>query len=432
LTAPSQTHPRPFPAMKLLIKNIKNLVQIEDKPVQKVSGAAMKSLPCLQDAWLAIEDGLIAGFGRMDDWEGITDWTDLEVIDASDRLVMPCWCDSHTHLVYAGSREGEFVDRINGLSYEAIAARGGGILNSAARLQEASEEELLHDALIRLEEIMFQGTGAVEIKSGYGLSLESELKMLRVIRRLKELSPLSIKATFLGAHAVPETYKGRKGDYIKLLCEEIMPRIAEEQLADYCDVFCEQNYFSPDETIRILEAGKKHGMIPKVHAEQLSNYGGVIAGVKCGAISVDHLEYVAEAEIEALLHSGTMPTILPGAAFFLSLPHPPARKMIDAGLALAVASDFNPGSSPSGNMNLMLGICCIQYKMTPEEAIHAATINSAYAMGLEKTHGSIAVGKKANVFITREISGYSFIPYSFGSNLVETVIIGGKIQHRKK
>jgi imidazolonepropionase len=413
--------------MRLLIKNIKSLVQTEDKSRKTVAGSDMKHLECIADAWLAIEDGIIAGFGRMEDWEGINDWTNLEVIDASDKLVMPSWCDSHTHLVYAGSREQEFIARIKGKSYEEIAAAGGGILNSAKLLEQTSEDELVEDALVRLNEIMLQGTGAVEIKSGYGLSVEAELKMLRVIKRLKALSPLTIKATFLGAHAVPSAYKGKKEDYIQLLINEIMPRIAEEKLAEYCDVFCEQNYFTPDETIRILEAGKKHGMIPKVHAEQMSNYGGVLAGVECGAISVDHLEFVEEAEIKALLDSSTMPTILPGAAFFLSLPHPPARQMIDAGLPLAVASDFNPGSSPSGNMNLAIAICCIQYKMTPEEAINGATINSAFAMGLSDTHGSICIGKQANVFITKAIPGYGFIPYSFGSNFVETAILNGKI-----
>jgi imidazolonepropionase len=413
--------------MKLLIKNIKTLVQITGPEHTVVAGKAMKKLKTLDDAWLAIEGDKIAGFGKMEDWEGISDWTNLKVIDATGKFVFPSWCDSHTHLVFAGSREGEFVDRINGLTYEEIAARGGGILNSSDRLKNASEEELLAGAMGRLNEIMLQGTGAVEIKSGYGLSLESELKMLRVIQKLKALSPLTIKATFLGAHAVPAHYKGRKGDYIKLLTHELMPAIAAEKLADYCDVFCENNYFTPDETIFILEAGKKHGMIPKVHAEQLSNYGGVLAGVKCGAISVDHLEYVEEAEIHALKGSGTMPTILPGAAFFLSLPHPPARKMIDSGLPLALASDFNPGSSPSGNMNLMIAIACIQYRMTPEEAINAATLNSAYAMGLLETHGSIGIGKKANVFITKEIPSIGFIPYAFGSNLVETVIINGKV-----
>lgn len=413
--------------MKTLIKNIKQLVQVEFTPQLKVEGKDMKNLTCINDAWLAMENDKIVGFGKMDEWEGITDWTDLTVIDASDKLVMPCWCDSHTHIVFAGSREGEFVDRINGLTYEEIFQRGGGILNSAKKMKEASEEELIESALLRLNEIMQQGTGAVEIKSGYGLSVESELKMLRVIKKIKALTPLTIKATFLGAHAVPIEYQGRKADYIKLLIYEIMPVIAEEQLADYCDVFCEQNYFTKQETIEILTAAKKYGMSPKVHAEQLSNYGGVLAGIEVGAISVDHLEYVGDKEIEALQNSITMPTILPGAAFFLSLPFPPARKMIDAGLSVAVASDYNPGSSPSGNMNLMISLCCIQYKMTPEEAINAATINSAYAMDLSKTHGSIAIGKQANVFITKEIPNYSFIPYSFGSNLIETVIINGNL-----
>lgn len=413
--------------MKILIKNIKQLVQVDDTRLEKVSSERIKMLPHISDAWLAIEDDKIVGFGKMDEWEGISDWSNLTVIDATDKLVLPCWCDSHTHIVYAGSREGEFVDRINGLTYEQIFERGGGILNSAKRLQDASEEELIESALKRLNEIMFQGTGAVEIKSGYGLSVESELKMLRVIKKLKTLSPLTIKATFLGAHAVPANYKERKADYIKLLINEMMPVIAQEQLADYCDVFCEQNYFTKEETIEILTAAKKYGMLPKVHAEQLSNYGGVLAGVEVGAVSVDHLEYVGDKEIEALIKSDTIPTILPGAAFFLSLPYPPARKMIDAGLPLAIASDYNPGSSPSGNMSLMVALSCIQYKLTPEEAINAATINSAYAIGLSKTHGTIAVGKQANVFITKEIPGYSFIPYSFGSNLIETVIINGNV-----
>jgi imidazolonepropionase len=413
--------------MKILIKNIKQLVQTEDVPQLKVAGAAMKQLPCINNAWLAIEDDIIVGFGSMDDWEGITDWKNLTVMDASDKLVMPCYCDSHTHIVYAGSRENEFVDRINGLTYEQIFERGGGILNSAKRLQSASEEELISAALQRIHEVILQGTGAIEIKSGYGLSVEGELKMLRVIKKLKALSPIPVKATFLGAHAIPATYKNDKAGYIRLLIDELMPVIEKEQLAAYCDVFCEQNYFTPDETLEILTAAKKHGMIPKVHAEQLSNYGGVLTGVKAGAISVDHLEYVGDKEITALKDSETMPTVLPGAAFFLSLPFPPARQMMDAGLPVAIASDYNPGTSPSGNMNLMISFCCVQYKMTPEEAINGATINSAYAMGLSETHGSIAIGKKANVFITKEIPGYAFIPYSFGNNLIETVIINGAV-----
>ncbi len=413
---------------KLLIKNIRSLVQTETHPREKVSGKEMASLPCLENAWLAIEDDTIVDFGTMDEWPGINDWRDLEIIDADGRLVMPCWVDSHTHLIYAGSREGEFVDRINGLSYEAIAARGGGILNSAERLEKASFDELYESAWQRLESLIQSGTGAVEIKSGYGLSTESELKMLRVIRALKQNSPLTIKSTFLGAHAIPAKYRDNRRAYIDLLIQEMLPEIAREQLADYCDVFCERNYFTPEETVEILEAGKRYGLIPKVHANQMSFSGGVQAGVQVGAISVDHLEYVGEAEIEALKNSTTMPTILPGAQWFLSLPYPPARQMIDAGLPLAIASDYNPGSCPSGNLNFMLSLACVQYRLTPEEAIHAATINSAYAMGISATHGSIAVGKKANIFLTKPISGYAYIPYSFAMNQIDTVILNGKIE----
>jgi imidazolonepropionase len=413
--------------MKLLIKNIKSLIQVrESATLTKVSGLDMKQLPTLNNAYLAMEDDLIVDFGKMEDWPGISDWSNLQVIDASDKLVFPCWCDSHTHIVYAGTREGEFVDRINGLTYEEIANRGGGILNSAKKLHQTSEEELIESALIRINQVIRMGTGAIEIKSGYGLSLQDELKMLRVIQKLKSLSPITIKSTFLGAHAIPAEYKNNREKYIALIIDEMMPQIAAEKLADYCDVFCEKGYFTPEETIQILTAGKKHGMIPKVHANQMSCSGGVQAGVSAGAISVDHLEFVGQDEINCLLQSETMPTVLPGAAFFLSLPNPPARQMIDAGLALAVASDYNPGSSPSGNMNFMLSLLCVQYKMTPEEAINAATLNSAYAMHLSQTHGSIAIGKKANVFITKEIPSYNFIPYSFASDLIETVIIKGK------
>jgi len=408
---------------KILIKNIRQLIQVEDSPRKKVSGAEMKKLPLLEDAWLAIEDGIIVGFGLMKDWEGISDWRDLEVIDASGKLVLPAWIDSHTHLVFANSRQGEFADRINGLSYEEIAARGGGILNSAKHMELASEEELVKSALVRLKEIENLGTGAVEIKSGYGLSLKAELKMLRVIRELKKHSKLTIKSTFLGAHAYPTIYKENKRGYIDLLINEMIPKVAEEKLADFCDVFCERNYFSQEETIEILEAGKKYGLIPKVHANQLSNSGGVQAGVKVNAISVDHLEFVEEAEIHALLKSETMPVILPGAQWFLSLPYPPARKMIDAGLPICIATDFNPGSSPSGNMNMMMSMACVQYKMTPEEVINASTINAAYAMGISDTHGSICIGKKASIIITKELPDYSCIPYYFAHNPIDRILL---------
>jgi imidazolonepropionase len=409
----------------ILIKNIKTLVQVRESGIQKISGVGMKALPCIQDAWLAIEDGKIAAFGEMKDFPGISDWNHLTIIDATDKLVFPSWCDSHTHLVYAGSREKEFVDRINGLSYEEIAKRGGGILNSAKRLQTSSEEELIENALERLNEITMHGTGAVEIKSGYGLTLQDELKMLRVIKKLKSLSTLTIKATFLGAHAVPAGIT--KEAYMATLLNEMIPQVVEEKLADYCDVFCEKNYFTKEEAIKILLQAKKYGLKAKVHAEQLSHSGGIEAGVECDAISVDHLEFVNDNDIVLLKKSETMATILPGAQWFLQLQNPPARKMIDAGLPIAIASDYNPGSSPSGNMNFMTSIACVQYKLTPEEAINASTLNSAYAMGLGLTHGSITVGKEANLFITKEISDYSFIPYSFANNLIDTVVVGGKI-----
>lgn len=412
---------------KVLIKNIKKLVQVREAGVQMVSGKEMDTLPCIDNAWLALDNGIIADYGKMEDFPGIADWQGLQVIDVAGKMVFPCWVDSHTHIVYAGSREQEFADRIKGLTYEEIAKRGGGILNSAQKLAVASEEELVQQALPRLREIILQGTGAVEIKSGYGLSLESELKMLRVIKKLKELTPLTIKSTFLGAHAFPAAYKENKRGYIDLVIKEMLPAVAKEGLADFIDVFCEQNYFSPAETTEILEAGKKHGLIAKVHAEQLSHHGGIEAGVKCGAISVDHLEYVNENDIKLLKGSVTMPTILPGAAYFLSLPNPPVRQMIDAGLPLAIASDYNPGSSPSGNMNLMQSIACIQYKMMPNEVINASTINTAYAIGVEKELGSITVGKKANIFITKEIPSVAFMPYAFGSNLIDTVILNGRV-----
>lgn len=411
---------------KLLIKNIRSLVQARENAPETVAGKMMNELPSIHDAWLAVEDGVIVDFGAMENWPGITDWSGLEVIDANDGYVLPAWCDSHTHLVYAASREEEFADRIRGLSYEEIAFRGGGILNSADKLRKASEDELFDSAAARMDEVIALGTGAIEIKSGYGLDLESELKMLRVIRRLKERGPIPVKATFLGAHAIPLEFKNNKDGYIRLLIDEMMPAIESEKLADYCDIFCERNYFTEEDSIKILEAGKKHGMTPKVHANQLSVSGGVQAGVKTGAISVDHLEFIGDEEIGLLKNSKTMPTLLPGAAFFIGLPWPPARQMIDAGLPVAVASDFNPGSCPSGNMNQMISLLCIAHRMTPEEAINAATINSAYAMGLSASHGSISPGKKANLIITKPVSSLAFLPYAFGSNLIENVIINGK------
>lgn len=411
---------------KVLIKNIKTLVQVREESIEKISGKDMSILPCIHDAWLAIENGLIADFGSMEDFPGITDWKDLEVIDATGKIVMPSYADSHTHIVYAGNREQEFVDRINGLSYEDIFKRGGGILNSAKRLAEASEDELYEESLVRFKEVIMQGTGAIEIKSGYGLSTESELKMLRVIKRLKELNWILVKATFLGAHAIPQSYKGNKQGYLDLIMNDMLPKIAKEQLADYIDIFCEKDYFTVEDTKLILNAGKKHGLIPRVHAEQMSHSGGIQVGVECQAISVDHLEYCNDDDIKALSHSITMPTVLPGAAFFLNLPLPPARKMIDSGLPIAFASDFNPGSSPSGNMSLMMSLGCIQYKLTPEEVINASTINSAYAMNLSHEIGSITPGKRANFFMTKDISSYSFIPYAFGSHLIDSVFLNGK------
>jgi imidazolonepropionase len=412
---------------KILIKNIQQLAQVREPDCSFIKGNDMSTVTSLYDAWLAIENDLIVGYGAMEDWPGISDWSNLEIIDADGKIVLPTYCDSHTHIVFAGSREGEFVDRINGLSYQEIALRGGGIINSAKKMHSATEEELYQSALMRINEMISQGTGSIEIKSGYGLSLDAEIKMLRVIKKLKETLPIPIKATFLGAHAIPPAYKENRQSYIDLIINEMLPAIAQEKLADYCDVFCERNYFTPEETISILNAAQKYNLQAKVHAEQLSNSGGVLAGIKAGAVSVDHLEYVGDTEIEALLQSNTMPVILPGAAFFLSLPYPPAKKMIAAGLPLAIASDFNPGSSPSGNMNLMNAIACIQYGLTPEQTINASTLNGAYAMGISENYGSITIGKKANFIITKEIPSLAYMPYAFGSVLMDQVYINGKL-----
>ena len=416
--------------MKLLVKNIKRLVQVEDEPRKWVAGADMAKLNCIDDAFLLINEDKIEDFGPMsalpnfDEMEGVDV---MQEIDATGRMVFPSFCDSHTHLVYAGSREIEYTDKIKGLSYEEIAEHGGGILNSAKRMHNATEDELYASAMERIHEIISMGTGAVEIKSGYGLTVDDELKMLRVIKRLKETTPLKIKSSFLGAHAVSAEYRGRQTEYVDMVISEMIPMVAAEDLADYIDVFCDKGFFTVEETDRILNAGMKHGMRPKIHANELDYSGGIQVGVKYNALSVDHLEFVGDAEIEALKGSETMPTILPGAAFFLNMVCSPVRKMIDAGLPVALASDFNPGSSPSGNMKFVLSLACINYKMLPQEAINATTINSAYAMGVEDELGSIARGKIANVFITKEIPSIEFMPYAYGSNLVDTVILNGKV-----
>lgn len=412
---------------RILIKNIKELVQVLEPQVKKLSGNEMANLSTIKDAWLAIENDLIVGFGKMQDWEGISDWTNLEVIDATGKMVFPTWCDSHTHLVFAASREEEFVDRIKGLTYQEIAAKGGGILNSAKKLQTKSEEELYQDALKRIHEIQQMGTGAVEIKSGYGLSVDAELKMLRVIKKLKQTTEIAIKATFLGAHAIPTEYKENRKAYIDLIINEMLPKIKDEQLADYIDVFCETNYYTTEETDRILTAGAKYGLTPKIHVNQFTSIGGIQVGIKHNARSVDHLEVMTDNDISDLSKSGVMPTLLPSCSFFLRIPYAPARDLINKGLPIALATDFNPGSTPSGNMNFVLSLACINYKITPEEAINAATINAAYAMGLENTHGSITIGKKATIFITKEVPSIAFLPYYFGSNQIEQVIINGKL-----
>jgi imidazolonepropionase len=410
--------------MTTLISNIKLLVNTREE-FQLLRGKALADLPCVKDAFLIVEDGLIASFGPMSEVKfRAADFH--EHIDATGKMVLPCWCDSHTHLVFAGSREGEFVDKINGLSYADIAAKGGGILNSAKKLNETSEEELYQQSYKRLQEVTRLGTGAIEIKSGYGLSVEGELKMLRVIQRLKKNSQIPVKATFLGAHSIPSNYKDNRQGYIDLIINEMLPVIGKENLADYIDVFCEQGFFSPEETERICNAGKSIGLKPKIHANQLAVSGGVQAGVKLGAVSVDHLESMDDDAINALAHSATVGTLLPTAAFFLRMPFQPARKLIESNCAIALATDFNPGSSPSGNMNFVVALSCIQMKMLPEEAINAATINGAYAMELEKEVGSITVGKKANVIITKEIPSLAYFPYSFGQNLIDQVIISGE------
>lgn len=412
---------------KILIKNIKGLVQAGEHFPPYKKGKEMQELPIIENAFLAIEDGLILSYGKMEDMMGVTDWRNLEVIDAQGRYVLPSFCDSHTHLVFAQSRESEFVDKIKGLSYAEIAAKGGGILNSARTLQKMTEDELYQQAYERLNAIARTGTGAVEIKSGYGLTVEAELKMLRVIKRLKETHPITIKATFLGAHAFPLEYKENHAAYIAQIKKEMLPAIQAEQLADYIDVFCENGYYSVEEMQDILIEGKKYGLIPKVHVNQFTILGGIRAAVQQGSLSVDHLEEINEDDIKALKGSACMPTLLPSCSFFLRIPYGNARLLLDNDLPVAVASDFNPGTTPSGNMLFLLSLACIQLRMLPEEAINAMTLNTAYAMGLSSTHGSISVGKKANVMITNEIPSLAYMPYSFGENTLETLILNGKV-----
>ena len=409
--------------MRILITNIRQLCQVEynHENISKVSGIGMATLPSIEDAWLIVENELIHSFGKMSELPAAA--AD-EYIDASGRFVLPAWCDSHTHLVFAASREGEFVDRIKGVSYEEIARKGGGILNSAQKLNAMDENTLYDESLQRLHKVMATGTGAIEIKSGYGLCEEGELKMLRVIRKLKENALIPVKATLLAAHAYPAEYKQNKEGYVQLILNKILPRVAGEGLADYMDVFCEEGFFGIPETERLLEAGWKYGLKPKIHANQFNYSGGVQLGVKHNALSVDHLECIGDAEIDALKESDTMPVLLPGAAFFLAMQYQPARKIIDAGLPVCLATDYNPGTCPSGNVPILLSIACTQLKMTPEEAIHAATINGAKAMELEKEMGTIKVGKKANLIITAPMPSLAYLPYDYGNNNVERLLTG--------
>ena len=411
--------------MKTLIINIKELLQVRENNIDKVSGVQMAILPKIDNAFVLIENNVISSFGSMHDCPNSEV---QQTIDATGKVVLPAWCDSHTHIVYAGNRIQEFVDKINGLSYEEIANRGGGILNSAQKLHQTAEEEIYEQSKKRLEEVIQQGTGAVEIKSGYGLSVEGELKMLRIIKKLATNYPIKIKATFLGAHAFPLEYRENHSGYINLIINEMLPKIAEENLADYIDVFLETGYFSVAETEAIMDSGKKYGLIPKIHVNQFTAINGIEACVQNGALSVDHLEIVTDYDIEVLKNSATMPVALPSCSYFISIPYTPARKMISAGLPLALASDFNPGTTPSGNMNFVVATACIKMKMTPEEAINAATINGAYAMGISETHGSITIGKRANLIITKPLESYYQIAYNFASNLIDMVIIEGKMQ----
>jgi imidazolonepropionase len=417
--------------MKIFIKNIKALYGTHSQEVYMLSGVEMKNLPCVDNAWLAIEEGVIAAFGSMNEFDGIEDWRDLTVIDAAGRYVLPGWCDSHTHTVFAASRAEEFVDRLNGMTYEQIAQRGGGILNSAKKLSLMSEEELFQAAVERLNQMMYSGTVAVEIKSGYGLDEENELKMLRVIKRLKAEHPLVIKATFLALHAIPVEYKDRAEDFVELMINQVLPKVANEGLADFVDAFCEEGYFSVTQMNRLIEAAQALGIPAKVHVNQFNILGGVEAAVERNARSVDHLEELNDRDVEVLLGGNTMPVALPACSFFLRIPYTPARKIIDAGLPLALATDFNPGSSPSGNMNFVNSLGCIQQRMLPSEVVNASTLNGAYAMDVQSELGSITVGKKASFIITNPLNSLAEMFYYFGDNNIHQVIVNGELVHSK-
>ena len=409
--------------MNILFTHIKELLQTRPKSELKVVGTAMKELPHIKNAFLRIQGDTILDFGAMDDL--VIQDTD-DVVDVTGKIILPTWCDSHSHVVYAGDRSQEFVDQLNGLSYEDIAAKGGGILNSAQTLQDTSEQSLLEQSMERVHALIQLGTGALEIKSGYGLSTEAELKMLRVIKAIKETAPLKIKATFLGAHAIPETYKSNKQAYLDLIINTMLPEIHTQKLADFVDVFCEKGYFSLEDTEQILEAATKYGLVPKIHVNQFNAFGGVGLGVKHKALSVDHLEVLNAEDFDVLKDSSTIPVALPGCSFFLGIPYTPARKLIDGGMALAIATDYNPGSAPSGNMNFVVSLACIKMNMSPEEAINAATLNGAYAMDISDQYGSIATGKKANLIITKNMTSYRQIPYHFGNNPIHKVMINGE------
>jgi len=415
--------------MKFVLINIKDLLQIREGKIEILKGKALQNLPSIKNAWLEVENGIISKYGSMDNFEANSA---IQTIDCSGKIVMPAWVDSHTHLVYAGNRESEFVDRIKGLTYAEIAEKGGGIINSAEKLQQTSEEELYQQSKIRLHEVISQGTGAIEIKSGYGLTKEAEMKMLRVVKRLQQEFDLPIKTTFLGAHALPKKFNGNTKAYIDEVINEMLPAIAAENLADFIDIFCEKNYFELEDTQRIIEAGKKYGLPAKIHVNQFTSFGGLQLCAEQKVLSVDHLEVLTDEDIQHLKKSTTLPVALPSCSFFLEIPYTPARKLIENNLAVVLASDYNPGSTPSGNMNFVVSLACIKMKMTPEEAINAATINAAFAMQVEDKVGSITKGKLANLIITKPINSYSFLPYSFGSNHIEEVYLKGKPQIHTK